>query len=875
MKGKDKSPPRIAELSRKRLIVCLIVPLIAVSVILDLFYLATYLEKIEERQVLLARFGSAMLTEYLDMAKQILRNAYEEYRKDKNSKDYESTYKALKLYPVLNNLFVVGNEGRLIQIFPEYNPEAVVYPGVQFFEVENIRNGNFVFSPPFYSIYSGTVTVALATKYDENHVIVGELNLSFISRLNLNKFTPKGTVFFITDEYGNIIAHPDISRVEKQENIGGRRWFKENVSKISFSLISKCEGRACIIGCVKQSDAGWKFVVETKLAHIMQPMLRKSAIVLVIVVLFYLSISVYTQTWISKNIILPLEEIGNIVQKTGAGSYDITDTILQLSHKSAHFKELEDFRQAFLNALSRISFQEATIRESERKFRRLTEDAPVAIFMFQDNRIIYTNKMVEIITGYTRDELKEKIIWQLVHPDYREMVMKLLKIRQSRITPPKEYDSLPIVTKQGDIRWIRLSVGSIEIARRPAALGIAVDITEKKIAEMEKQEYQRKFQYMQRMEAVGILAGGIAHEFNNLLQGIGLNVEMLKLKLEKLQTPSEFSNYINNLEHLKSRASLLVESLLTFSKRKKSARKLISVHREIECVLNLFSETFPRTIHIERHLHAERDVVYAQEGQVEQIILNLMTNARDAIGDSEGQIVIKTDTINVTRPENYKLKAEGRYLRIQVTDTGIGMPEDIVNKIFDPFFTTKEVGRGTGLGLSVVLGVVESIGGSIFCESKVGQGTSFTVLLPLAEANYDAAEATVEKDVVLETRGEKRRFMIVDDEEILVSLMKEFFEGQGHDVVAFMTPESAIEFLETHGCDHLDLIILDLGLPGMGGLKCLEEIRKICDEIPVVIISGYLDHDVMRNPGKYGVKFCLSKPFSIADLAEIMNQLAN
>ncbi len=873
MKERGKLPPKIAELSRRHFTICLMIPLIVASVILALLYLATYLEKIKERQVLMARFGSTMFTEYLDVARQILRNACENCGSE-NSKSYTRIYEVLKLQPVLNNLFVVDNKGNIVQVFPRYNTRVVVYPGIQFFESKDIGEGSYIFSPPFYSIYSGTVTVSLATRYDETHIIIGELNLDFISKLNLRRCTPENTFFFITDKYGNIIAHPDISHVEKQENIGNEKWFKKAIDKTSYSVISRYQNKYYIIGWVDQPDTGWKFIIATELLHLVQPVLKKSVIILVILVLFYLAISVYTQTWISRNIILPLEEIGIIVQKAGADPDAITGTVLQLSHKTAPFKELEDFRQSFLDALSRILSQEATIRESERKFRSLTENAPVGIFIFQDDHLIYTNRMVEIMTGYTKDELNRKIIWQLVHPDYREIPMKLIKIRQSKISPPKYYDSLPLVTKQGDIRWVKLSVGSIKVAGRPAGLGIAVDITEKKIAEMEKEEYQKKFQYMQRMEAVGILAGGIAHEFNNLLQGIGLNIEMLKLKLEKLHNSSEFLNYVDNLEHLKSRASLLVESLLTFSRRKKSTRKLISVHQEIECVLNLFAETFPRTIHIKRYLDAEKDTVYAQEGQIEQIILNLITNARDAIGDNEGEITVKTDIIDVTRPVSYKLKAKGKYLRIQVTDTGVGMPDDVVNKIFDPFFTTKEVGRGTGLGLSVVLGVVESIGGSIFCESVLGRGTSFTVLLPLADVDDSAVETVAEDDdMTSEVRSEKRRVMIVDDEEMLVSIIKEFFERQGHGVVAFTTPEEAIEFLKNHECDRLDFIILDLGLPGMGGLRCLEEIRKICNEIPVVIISGYVDHDVMKNPDKYGIRFCLSKPFSITDLAEIMNRL--
>ena len=614
MIGKSRSLPTISQLSKKRIVICLLLPLFLISLVLDIIYLLIFIGNIKERQILLAQFGNTLISDYLNSAKRVLTIAYKDYKNSPRGL-FLSTYKALGVQPILTNIFIVTHNNRIIQIFPRYAPGITVYPGIQFFKTEKLTPHNYRLSPPFYSIYSGTIVVAMAAKPSTNDLIIGELNLKLISKINLNQSAGSATTLFITDNKGNFVAHPIIKYVEMQENVGGEPWFKLALRKPQFASVAKHLGNLCIIGCINQADTNWKIVVATRLRSVIGPIIRKSIIIFAFLLLFCTGLVAITQIWISKNIVRPLEEIGKVAKETISDPEKAIQASLLLREKEAPFKELEDFRLSFLEALQHILEQQATIRESEIKFRSLTENAPVGIFIFQNDHFIYTNKMVEVITGYTREELNNIVIWELVHPDHREIPIQLTKIRQSKISPPKNYDSLPIVTKFGEVKWLKLSVGSIEIGGKPAGLGIAVDVTDKHLAEQEKLEYQKKFQYMQRMEAVGILAGGVAHEFNNLLQGFGLNIELLKSKLATSdKNLNDFDYYLDNLEHLKSRASILVESLLTFSKRKKSSKHLISAHKEIECVLSLFAETFPKNITIKSSLQASRDAVFVQEG---------------------------------------------------------------------------------------------------------------------------------------------------------------------------------------------------------------------------------------------------------------------
>ncbi len=411
--------------------------------------------------------------------------------------------------------------------------------------------------------------------------------------------------------------------------------------------------------------------------------------------------------------------------------------------------------------------------------------------------------------------------------------------------------------------------GAVIRDRHTEAVGMVYvirDISERKRASKEQEKLHDQFLQAQKMESLGILAGGVAHDFNNLLQTMSGNIELLMQDKPKDHPDAK---RLQTVTQTMDRAAQLIEQLLFFSRKSGSRRVRVNLNQEVEGVCRILVRTIPKMIALEQHLDPSVWPLFADPVQIEQILLNLAGNAVDAMPEG-GKLSIKTD--NVVLEEDFVRMhpgaSEGRHVLLTVSDTGRGMDKETLAHIFEPFFTTKEVGKGTGLGLASVYGIVQAHGGYIQCRSEPGQGATFRLYLPAGEL---VDEATEEPPPETAPRGGNETILVVDDEPEIRDLTREVLESLGYTVKSAATGEEALEIFRNEG-QNIALVLLDLNMPGMGGYKCLMALLRIDPEIKVIIASGYTANGHGRDALSSDARGYIAKPYQLKELAAIIRK---
>jgi len=391
-------------------------------------------------------------------------------------------------------------------------------------------------------------------------------------------------------------------------------------------------------------------------------------------------------------------------------------------------------------------------------------------------------------------------------------------------------------------------------------LDIFIDITEKK-------KLEAQLQQAQKMEAIGTLAGGIAHDFNNILQAIFGYTQILLIGKEPSDPDYE---KLEAIEKSAQRASDLTKRLLIFSRKVESKLRPMDLNNEIEQVSKMLESTIPKMITIELHLVENLKIINADPVQIEQIMMNLGVNARDAMPDG-GRLIFETE--NVILDEEYcktHLGARpGQYVKLSISDTGHGMDKEILRHIFDPFYTTKETGKGTGLGLAMVYGIVKSHSGYIMCYSEPDEGATFKIYFPVIEKETERVESKKEKVPI---EGGNETILLVDDEEAIRELAEDILTRFGYKVLMASDGETALEIYREKK-EEINLVILDIIMPGMGGRKCLEELLKMNPKSRIIIASGYFINGPAKEVLKAGAKGFISKPYDMRGMLQTVRKI--
>jgi nitrogen-specific signal transduction histidine kinase len=392
-------------------------------------------------------------------------------------------------------------------------------------------------------------------------------------------------------------------------------------------------------------------------------------------------------------------------------------------------------------------------------------------------------------------------------------------------------------------------------------VGSAIDVSAQKQAQLDKEQLEGQLRQSQKMEAIGTLAGGIAHDFNNILGAI---LGYGELAHQHCAEGSPLLRYLDNVMHATGRAKALVDRILGFSRSGLGERVPVNVQSVIEETLELLQASLPSGIRVESRLAADNAAVIGDATHLHQVAMNLFTNALQAM-ENGGVLCVVLERVALGQSPSLTrgTLAPGPYARLIVSDTGTGIPSAVLERVFDPFFTTKGVGEGTGLGLSLVHGIVTDLGGAIDVKTQAGEGTSFEIWLPIAgEISTPAKEAVREPP-----RGNGETVMVVDDERALVALAEETLAELGYEPVGFDSSTAALAAFRSEP-ERFDLVISDEAMPDLTGTELARETRQCRPDIPIILVSGLSGKQLAKVAAATGVSEVLRKPLQRRDLAE-------
>ncbi len=505
---------------------------------------------------------------------------------------------------------------------------------------------------------------------------------------------------------------------------------------------------------------------------------------------------------------------------------------------------------------------EADLRESEERFRQLAENIQEVLWMTDPKRntVLYVSPAYEAIWGRTCTSLYQspQSWFEALHPEDRVRVFEAALSKQSEGTYDETYR---VVRPDGSIRWIRDRAFPI---RNPGGqvyrvVGTAEDITGRR-------KLEDQFRQAQKMEAIGTLAGGIAHDFNNMLTAI---IGYTELAQAQPKNSPEVDEYLAAVLQAGVRARDLVRHILTFSRQPEQQRKPVQLQQVVAEAFKLLRATIPSTLEFELELGTDLPPVLADATQIHQVLMNLCTNAAHAMRDRPGRLGVRLEKVVVTAPQaetNLNLRP-GNYVRLTVTDTGHGMDRGTQSRIFEPFFTTKAPGEGTGLGLSVVHGIMHSHDGAMTVRSQPNEGTTFQLYFPAHGAETTEAPAPVLG--VPSGRGE--RILLVDDEKLLALLGQKMLERLNYTVTSKFSALEALDLVRSNPAEF-DLVVTDLTMPGMTGTEFARALLELRPDLPIILTTGFNASLTEERVRAMGIRELLIKPQTVHSLGTAVNR---
>ena len=510
------------------------------------------------------------------------------------------------------------------------------------------------------------------------------------------------------------------------------------------------------------------------------------------------------------------------------------------------------------------------LREEEKRVRTILETVTVPIALYNSKgEILFVNQAFTQTFGWSKEEAMGKVLPVIPESEKernKQAFSRFLKTRVMELFETKRY------TKSGEELDLIINANVVDdpMTGTQATVVAFQDVTEFKRVE-------KALATAQRMEALGILAGGIAHNFNNLLMGITGNIQLLRMRLGR--DHPEFKRF-ETIEKLIGDATTLTRQLVQFARGGKYEARPTDLNRVIKEHNKIFATTRKEVL-IQEDLQEGLWPVECDENQFKQVLMNLYINAVQAIEERASMPALpKAGGVITVRTQNVILEAgqlgefqkqKGAYVKVSVSDNGKGMDEDTKRKIFDPFFTTKEVGKGTGLGLASVYGIVKNHDGFIDVETKLGEGTTFHIYLPALEAQVPKEETTAKKEPIIRGKG---KILLVDDERLVLDAAKEMLKELGYEVLALDDPDMALQVYQKEK-DTVDLVILDMVMPVKDGSEVLKEIRLINPKAKVLLASGYGVEPYMEELKTMGCAGVIQKPYRISELSQVVGDVLN
>ncbi|MCB9059922.1 MAG: response regulator [Halobacteriovoraceae bacterium] len=651
-----------------------------------------------------------------------------------------------------------------------------------------------------------------------------------------------------------LLKIPDIEYLELKIDIG-EVYKTGNTDNISnkleriYKIKNNIDGQEITLGQLKvvaSKDTMMDRLREKSIIILLSQTTKTFFVSFFILLIFYQLIGRHLSTISNFASSINLDSLGeelSLKRKSNKNETDELDHIVD-SLNSMRTRLKEDFQK-------KIEYQKALI-ETDKKILTISNNIPGLVFQFKvsENKITITH----ISTGgqniYQVDEdlflnnpakllalLQLENVYEIsqsvFHDEIEKEILKEVKIVINNKTLWGQLNINVFKEVDGVILWT----------------GVLIDKTNIKIQEQKSRELEEKLNQTQKMEALGTLAGGIAHDFNNILQGIFNALSLIDS--EHLQEEEKES--IRNIESFSLRGKELIKKILIFSRKDVAEEKVIDLQRTIEESLHMVRATIPSYHNIEFSGFENSLKVLASNIQINQIILNICINASHAL-DENGTITLNLD--------QRKLK-DGDFAVLTISDNGHGMTKDIRNRIFEPFFTTKQSGQGSGMGMSVVHGIIQNLGGRISVSSEINKGTTFTILLPLT--NKEILKEDESQFDNIEKNFESKRIVLIDDEKESLSLCAKVLEKNGFKVEKFDQPLKALDYIKNQNIDQISLILTDLTMPQMTGLELAKQLKLHGINIPIILMTGYMDESISDMSIFSGT---ILKPFSRREIIE-------
>ena len=547
--------------------------------------------------------------------------------------------------------------------------------------------------------------------------------------------------------------------------------------------------------------------------------------------------------------VMPIRHHGRVVAVVNLGShrYDVIP--------AGDCRLLEAITAQIGGVISRVE-AEAAMRESEDRYRWIFNHVPIGILHFDHTGAIrdFNDKFAEIVGAPRAEILSFNMLERLEDPAFLGAVRTAVAGGMGHYEG--DYRSV-LGKKTTPLRAVFKGIGA-EDGTIAGAVGLFEDISERRQAEKDKERLDSQLRQAQKMEAVGTLAGGIAHDFNNILAAVMGYAGLMKSKVEA----AELVHYLEQILNACDRAKNLVTQILTFSRKAEQTMMPIDLTSLLSESLKLLRATIPSTVEMRTKTDPGLRPILADATQMHQVLINLCTNAAYSMRQRGGVLDIHLSNFDVTPDITHFRQdlAPGPYVKLTVCDTGTGIPASIIGRIFDPFFTTKPRGEGTGLGLSVVYGIIKERGGTITVVSEPGNGSVFSVYLPSISSHV---QAQAERSPGLPGNGES--ILFVDDEEILVEMTREMLEESGYKVTATRSSAEALKLFMADP-DRFDLLITDMTMPGMTGANLAAEILSIRPEFPIILCTGFSHIMSEQKARDLGIREFIMKPASVTEL---------
>ena len=558
---------------------------------------------------------------------------------------------------------------------------------------------------------------------------------------------------------------------------------------------------------------------------------------------------------------VPVFDRGKIVAVTGVGNK-------AENYNNSDIRQMNLLMDGMWKIIQRKASVEA-LRQSEERYRLLMENASDIIWTLQlpDMHFLYVSPSVETILAYTPEQVQKLALKDIIAPEYWDrfagmLSEEIIKEGDPDVDPRRSWSiQVKQVRKDRSLVWTEIKASFLrdETGKANRVLGGTRDITQRR-------RMERRLQQSQKMEAVGTLAGGIAHDFNNILSSILGFAELARLQCK---ADPELIRSLDKIFSAGIRARDLIRHILVFSRQQEIRRAPLAITPLVKECLNFIRASIPMNIEIIRKLDAPDIMVVADASQVHQIIMNLCTNAVHAMEGKNGVMEVGLKSIRIENWEEVRIKGldPGNYIELSITDSGCGIAEPVIERIYEPFFTTKAKGQGTGMGLSIVHGIVKDMGGGISVYSEPGKGSVFKIYLP---AGTGKEESTVFPGLPL--TKETGRILMVDDEEDIVISGRLILMTLGYEVTGVTDSLEALEIFKSNP-QAFDLVLSDLTMPRMTGIQLIREIRELRKDIPIILSTGF--SDVKSAAEKIGAFAVVMKPLIARELAGAVRSALN